>query len=103
MDEPEPTLILNQNGVKSVKSGRNYELALAGFPVGNANAVGFINKIKENAPSGYNLREVFVDSTDKKPIVVSISSTDFKLIDVNSWSFVDIENQYLHGSISWIK
>ena len=33
LDELEPTLILNQNGVKSVKSGRNYELALAGFPV----------------------------------------------------------------------
>ena len=84
LDELEPTLILNQNGVKSVKSGRNYELALAGFPVEMPMLQVFINKIKENTPSGYNLREVFVDSTDKKPIVVSISSTDFKLIDVNS-------------------
>ena len=33
LDELEPTLILNQNVVKSVKSGRNYELVLAGFPV----------------------------------------------------------------------
>ena len=95
-------ILVNREGAILIKNGNIYILALIGFPYYSSDVIDLIAKY---APNNYQVRNVVVDAqATKKTYVLSLSSTNRMLIDINSWKVV-VENSEirLHGTLIWIK
>lgn len=95
-------VLINQEGAILIKNGNIYILALLGFPYYSSQDI--VNSIMKYAP-GYQVRNVVIDAQKyKKSYILSLSSTNKILIDIDTWKPVAVDNEMeLHGTLIWIK